>query len=312
MLFLRKPKRLKPGDKIGIVSPASPVPDGDLEMGIALLRERGYKVELGAHVLARHENCDYLAGTDEHRAEDLQKMLTRDDIDAVFCARGGYGSMRLFEMLDWNAISQCPKAFVGYSDITSLHTALSKLGWVTFHSPMVSALPKLDEVSMQLFWDLLEKTDPVGTLPANSENMQTIISGKAEGELAGGNLTLLAHACGSKYAPDFRGKLVLIEDVNGAVYHADRDLMQLRNSSLLDEAAGFILGALTGWEKHEDDPPRNSPYRLWKEFFAPLGKPTLAGFPFGHIPNPLSLPLGVRAVLDSNSRTLTLLECAVS
>lgn len=307
---MKKPSSLKPGAKIGIVSPASPVPEGDLEEGIALIEARGYRVEIGKNALAVAPHCNYLAGTDAQRASDLQEMLNRTDIDAVFCSRGGYGSMRLFDFLDWDEIARNLKIFVGYSDITSLHSALANFGWVTFHSPMVSALPKLDALSSTLFWNLLEKTEAFGILPTDLGSLQTVVSGVAEGELIGGNLTLLAQACGSKHAPDFRGKLVLIEDVNGAVYHADRDLAQLKNAGLLNGAAGFILGTLTGWEKHEDAPPQNFPDKLWQEFFAPLGKPAISGFPFGHIPNALSLPLGVRARLNADEKTLTLLQGA--
>ena len=275
-----------------------------------LIEHRGYRVELGKNVMAVAPHCDYLAGTDEQRAEDLQEMLTRSDIDAVFCSRGGYGSMRLFDLLDWKEIAKHPKIFVGYSDITSLHTALARHGWVTFHSPMVSALPKLDATSSALFWSLLEKTEAFGELPTEYEKLQTVVSGEATGELIGGNLTLLAQACGSKHAPDFRGKIALIEDVNDAIYHADRDLTQLKNAGAFDHAAGFVLGTLTGWEKHEDSPPKNSPEKLWQDIFAPLGKPTISGFPFGHISHALSLPLGVRARLNADDKTLTLLESA--
>jgi muramoyltetrapeptide carboxypeptidase len=136
------------------------------------------------------------------------------------------------------------------------------------------------------------------------------VGGRAEGALAGGCLCLLAHACGSNFAPDFRGRIVLIEDVGEAVYRADRYLIQLRNAGLLQQAAGFVVGALTGWQKQEADPPRSTPDALWRDLLAPLGKPTITGFPFGHEANPLTLPLGVRVRLDADAKTLTLLESA--
>ena len=307
---MRKPTCIQPGDTIGVVSPSSPVPEEDLLKGVALLEARGYRVVLGGNVLATAPHCDYLAGTDEQRAADLNSMLTRGDVDAVLCARGGYGSMRLLDLLDWNSIGANPKVFVGYSDITSLHAALGQLGWVTFHSTMASSLWKLSPPILDLFWRLVESSERVGVLPADAGNVVTIVPGIAEGELAGGNLCLLAQACGSRYTQDFRGKIVILEDVNGAVYHADRDLTQLLHAGMLQQAAGFVLGKLTGWEKHEAVPPRNTPDALWREFFARLGKPTIADFPFGHEPDPLPLPLGVRAGLNASDKTLTLLEPA--
>lgn len=311
--MVRKPRRLQVGDTIGIVAPSSPVPAEDLERGIAALQERGYRVIVGEHVLRTAGRCSYLAGEDAERAEDLNALFARPDIQAIFCARGGYGALRLLDRLDWETIRANPKIFVGYSDITTLHLALERhTDLVTFHAPMVTAIPKLNATASQLFWHLLESDAPEGTLPADPDAMQTVVGGIAEGALAGGCLCLLSHACGSRYAPDFRGRIVLMEDVNAAVYQADRYLWQLRNAGAFDAAAGFVIGSLTGWQKHEADPPLNSPAALWRDFFGPLGKPALSGFPFGHEPNPLSLPLGVNARLDADARTLTLLETAAN
>ena len=308
---MRKPSPLDPGDAIGIVAPSSPVPADELQKGIAVLEERGYRVVVGANVLATTPNNDYLAGSDEARAADLETLFSSEEIAAVICARGGYGATRLLSRLNWDRIASHPKLFLGYSDITSLHTALArKAGLVTLYGPNVTSLPKLDEVSSRLLWRLLEDPVALGTLPTEGAALQTVVPGQAEGETAGGCLSLLSHACGSDFAPDFRDKIVLIEDINEAIYRADRDLMQLRNAGLLDEAAGFVLGTITNWQKKEADPPRNTPQTLWQEIFGPLGKPALAGFPFGHEPNPLTLPLGVRARLDAGAQTLTLLESA--
>ncbi len=308
---MRKPAVLRPGNTIGVAAPSSPVTAEALEKGVEALEARGYRVVVGEHARKTAPHCDYLAGDDAERAADLNELFAREDVNAIFCARGGYGALRLWERLDWERIAAHPKIFLGYSDITSLHTALArKADLVAFHGPMVTRQPELDATATEVLWGLLENPEPFGLLPANPDTMQTIVSGRAEGELAGGCLCLLSHACGTDYAPDLRGKIVLIEDVGAAVYQADRYLTHLRQAGLLDEAAGFVIGALTDWRKHEDDPPRNTPEALWKAFFAPLGKPTIAGFPFGHEPNPLTLPLGVRARLDADARTLTLLEAA--
>lgn len=310
---MRRPAHLRPGDTIGIVAPSSPMSAEDLEKGIACLTARGYRVEVGTHVLDRAPHCDFLAGMDADRAADLNRFFARDEIHAILCARGGYGSLRLLDRLDWETIRAHPKLFIGYSDITSLHLALARhADLVTFHAPMATAHPALNEVAARIFWQLLEEPAPLGTLPADPDSMQTIVPGEIEGELAGGNLCLLARSCGTRYAPDFRGKIVLIEDIGEAIYRVDRNLWQLKNAGAFEDAAGFVIGSLTNWRKMEAEPPLNTPMALWKDFFLPLSKPTIAGFPFGHEPDPLSLPLGVRALLDADARTLTLLESATS
>jgi muramoyltetrapeptide carboxypeptidase len=309
---LRRCARLEAGDTIGIIAPAGPVKQEELEQGVQLIQSRGYRVALGDHVLATMQGNSYLAGTDALRAYDLNEMFARKDVKAVFSARGGYGSMRLFDRLDYDILRDGPKVFAGYSDITSLHLALTQqAGYVTFYSPNVTSLPHLDALSQEVFWNLLESLEPYGPLPAPPDAMQTLVPGIVEGKLAGGCLCLLAHACASRHTPDFKNKLVLIEDVHEAIYRVDRDLTQLRNAGAFDEAAGFILGSVSHWQKNEADPPDNTLETLWRDFFLPLGKPTISGFPFGHEPNPLTLPLGVRARLDASTRTVTLLEPAV-
>jgi muramoyltetrapeptide carboxypeptidase len=309
---LQKPFALRPGDTIGIPAPSSPVPKEELEKGIAVIQARGYKVVLGKHVYEKAPTNDFLAGTDADRAADLNDLLTREDIHAVFCARGGYGAMRLWDRLNWKEIARHPKIVCGYSDITSLHLGLEHwCSLITFYGPNAGSLPRLDTVSADCFWRMVEKPETFGVFPADSSKMQTLVGGKAEGELAGGCLSLLAHACGSACTPDLRGKIVLIEDVSEASYRVDRYLTQLQNAGLLQQAAGFVVGTVTGWRKHEEEPPKSTPEGVWKDVLAPLGVPTIINFPFGHEPNPLTLPLGVHARLDADARTLTLLEPAL-
>ena len=168
--------------------------------------------------------------------------------------------MRLFDRLDYDILRDCAKIFTGYSDITSLHLALTQQpGYVTFYSPNVTSLPNLNALSQEMFWKLLESPALYGPLPAPPDGMQTLVPGSVEGELAGGCLCLLAHACGSRHTPDFKNKIVLIEDVNEAIYRADRDLMQLRNTGALNEAAGFILGTISHW--HKERSPTRLPTR---------------------------------------------------
>jgi muramoyltetrapeptide carboxypeptidase len=308
-----KPRALRPGDAIGIAAPSGPVTPESVQRGVALLEARGYRVVLGEHLFATMPHNDYLAGNDADRAADLNALFARDDIAAILCAKGGYGSMRLMPLLDWATIAAHPKLFLGYSDITTLHLGLARYAnLATLHGPNLITLPGLDETAACVFWQMAENAAPFGPLPAPADAVQTLVPGRVEGELAGGCLCLLAHACGTAYAPDLRGKIVLIEDVGEAIYRVDRYLSQLRNAGLLDEAAGFVIGTVTGWEKQEQDPSRSALDALWRDFFIPLGKPTITGFPFGHAPHPLTLPLGVHARLDAGAGTLTLLESALT
>ncbi|MCS6775167.1 MAG: LD-carboxypeptidase [Chloroherpetonaceae bacterium] len=310
---MRRPRALKPGSTIGVVAPASPVDADALQRGIATIEARGYRVVLAPHVQDRAPHCDYLAGIDSARAADLNAMFARQDIDAVFCARGGYGSARLLDLLDREVIATNPRIFLGYSDITALHNAIGSCArMITFYAKMVCGLDELQGEAARLFWELLERPDPYGVLPAPPDRLTTLVPGTTEGRLAGGCLSLLGHACGTADPPDLAGKIVLIEDVGEPIYRADRYLIQLRNAGLLQQAAGFVVGHLTRWREEESPNTPNTPEALWMDLLAPLNRPAITGFPFGHEPNPLSLPLGAMARLDADARTLTLLEPAVS
>ena len=288
----RFPRTLHPGATIGILSPASPVSAEVLEKGSALWKERGYRVVVAEHTLDTHPRNSYLAGLDSARSTDLNAFFAREDIDAIHCAGGGYGSMRLFSQIDWEAVKQNPKVFIGYSDITSMHLAIArKAGFVTFHGAMLGTLLRSNEQVRSVFWRLLEDPRPFGLLPTDPSALHTIVPGNVEGRLMGGCLTLMAHACGSGFFPDLRGKIVIIEDVGESVYRLDRYLTQLYNAGHLQKAAGFVIGSVTGWRKQEENAERNTPEGLWQEFFSALGKPAIYGFPFGHEPNPLMLPL---------------------
>ncbi len=310
-----KPRRLQKGDKIGIANSASPVNADELAAGVAYLELLGYLPIVGENVLKVGEvGQSFLAGTDAERASDMNDLFRRDDIAAIICARGGYGSMRLTELLDWNALRDNPKILTGYSDVTSLHLGINQIsGLTSIHGKMATNIHTLAPEPQALFWEMLTNPNPYGALPANPESITTLVSGMAEGVLAGGCLTLLAHACGTRIQPDFRGKIVLIEDVGELIYRCDRYLAQLLLCGVLQEAAGFVIGTVTTWyDKDETPPPPDTPESLWRAMIAPLGKPTICGFPFGHEPNPLTLPLGVHARLDADNCTLTLLESPIS
>ena len=296
---------------IGVVAPSSGIRNDRVERGIAVLEEKGFRVAVGDHVFDRH---GYLAGIDSARAADFTAMFARKDVDAVFCARGGYGAVRVLPLIDWSAVSANPKPFVGYSDITTLHLALERRArLVTVHGPMVASLGGgLSEASATCLWNILTSSEPMGKVHSGDARIATQTPGKATGRLAGGCLALLAAAVGTPDEPDFRDRIVLLEDVDEAVYRVDRYLAQLLGAGILQQAAGFVIGTVTDWEKQEKDPPEIDLEQVWRDHLGPLGKPAISGFPVGHEPNPLTLPLGCLAEVDADAGTLTLLESATA
>jgi len=295
---------------IGIVSPSSGARNDRLEKGIAILEAAGYRVSLGDHVFDRH---GYLAGTDSARAADFTDLFTRKDVDAVFCARGGYGAARIMRLVEWDIVARNPKLFVGYSDITTIHLALERRSrLMSIYGPMVASLGAgLSESCAGLFWKMVTSSELIGRIGASEGNIRTFVGGKVQGRLAGGCLALLAAAVGTPDAPDFNGRIVLLEDVDEAAYRADRYLMQLLHAGILEQAAGFVIGTVTDWEKQDKGPLGITLQHVWQDIIAPLGKPTILGFPCGHEPDPVTIPLGCLAELDADACALTLLESAV-
>lgn len=306
---LQKPSKLPDGGCVGIVAPSSAVRTPQLADGIRCLTDRGFRVVLGEHV---YDRWGYLAGTDEARASDLTEMFARKDVSAVICARGGYGAARMVDGVDWDVVRANPKVFVGYSDITTLHLAMERrAGLMTFHGPMVTTLGSgIGEAAERLLWRLLSTPEPEIDLLNGSEIAKTLASGLAHGRLSGGCLSILCAALGTPEAPDFAGRIVLLEDTDEPLYRVDRLLTQLVRSGCVDEAAGFVIGTVTNWcQSHESSWLRLDD--LWLDILGPLGKPIVVGADFGHVDSPLTLPLGCSAALDADRRTLRLTEAAV-
>lgn len=295
---------------IGVIAPSSGVRDVRLAAGIAELEGRGFRIVVGDHLYDQH---GYLAGMDTGRGADMTSMFARRDVDAVFCARGGYGACRMLDYVDWEVVRANPKLFVGYSDLTTLHLALEKqAGLVTIHGPMVTTHGgRLSDTARNCFWRIVSQPVPFGTYNTEGAEVRTLVGGKAQGRLAGGCLALLSAACGTPEQPGFAGRLVVIEDVGERAYRVDRLLVQLLRAGLLAQAAGFVLGTVTDWDKDEPGVPAITLADVWRDLIVPLGKPAIVGFPFGHEPDPLTLPLGCLAELDADAGTLTVLEAVV-
>jgi muramoyltetrapeptide carboxypeptidase len=307
---LIRPKAIEPGMTLGVVSPSSAIEASDLEKGLAPFYQRGYKIVLGEYVLARR---GYLAGTDEQRAHDLMAMFAREDVDAVLCSRGGYGAARLIPYLDPAVFRNHPKLLIGYSDITVLHLwLLRQVGLIGLYAPMPITMTRhIPDHAMEVFWRALEVPEPLGELPSWDAPYRTIVPGKAQGRLTGGCLCLVADSIGTPYEIDTRDAIVVLEDVDEPPYRLDAMLNHLALAGKWAACRGIAFSEDTRWEQHvKEGEPTLTPDELLDDYFGALPQPSMAGFPFGHIKDPLTLPYGVLAELDTERGKLTILESA--
>lgn len=297
---LRRPRRLTAGDRVAIVSPAGPVKPERLDEGLAVLRGWGLEIAEGESARAVHPRLTYLAGADEARAADFSKAWLDPTIAAVICSRGGYGVQRMLPHLDLNTLRAAePKLFVGFSDITALHEVFVGAGLVTLHAPVPHAADQLrNEVSRERLRELLFEPDAVPDLLAPA-GATTVVGGRAEGRLIGGNVALLAASLGTSTCLPAAGAVVVLEDVGEDAYRLDRLFTQLLRAGWFDRVAGLVLGGMT--ETDDDELVEH----LLIDRLAPLGVPTVREAGVGHGEVNLALPLGARVVLDADAGTLT-------
>jgi muramoyltetrapeptide carboxypeptidase len=303
---LLRPSRLGPGARVAVVATSGPVPEERLQAGLDVLRGWGLDPVVGAHVLDRHQEFGYLAGTDADRAADLQSAWCDPSVDAVLCARGGYGVQRMVDLLDWDAMRAAgPKLLVGFSDVTALHEAFAaRLGLVTLYGPMAAGVDFVKNARAQ---DHLKATlfapETVRTIASGGG---ALVPGRARGTTLGGCLCLLAAELGTPHArTDARGGLLCLEDVGEEAYRLDRYLTQLLRAGSLDGVRGVLLGS---WEKCG---PYERIRALLADRLAGLGVPVVEEFGFGHCEGALTIPFGVAAELDADAGTLTLDEPAL-
>jgi len=299
-----KPRSLRPGDTIQFVSPASPLTEDKLGFVTQLLSDAGYKTKISPHAL---DTDGYLAGTDKDRADDLQNAFDDPETSAVLCTRGGYGCSRILPYLDLDRIAESGKMFLGFSDITTLHLALNRLGMPTVHAPMALTLHYPREA--WVYKSLLSTLRGDEPIPESAPIGTAVVGGIAEGETIGGCLCLLTDSIGTPWALNPTGKLLVIEDVDENPHRVDAMLTHLVNSGLAGRAAGFIIGEMTRTDDRCDEGIGAKPWReIVRDRLGSLRKPMMIDFPFGHAKNMLSLPLGIRARLDADAGRLTYVE----
>ena len=304
---LIKPGRLKIGDTIGLISPASTLPDHSKYEEIAdTIEKLGFRVKLGRHAKDRYGN---LAGSDRERAADLNQMFADPDVHAIIPFRGGWGSNRILEHVDFDIIRQNPKPMIGFSDITSLLLAIHKeTGLVTFHGPVGKS--EWNDFTFSYFQKALME-DALFTMKnpegrSFSPNLNILTPGTAQGRLLGGNLTVLTSMMGSDYLPDWDGAILFVEDIGEEVYRIDRMLTQLKLNGVLDQINGFIFGNC--FDCKPDNSNSLSLEQVLKDHIQTREIPAFYGSMIGHIDNMFTIPIGIRAQINADNGSIKLLE----
>jgi muramoyltetrapeptide carboxypeptidase len=307
-----KPSILRPGDLIGVIAPAGPVTDlPRIERGVRYLEALGYRVLPGEHLT---DVDGYLAGSDANRLEDLHAMFRNTHVRAIICLRGGYGTPRLLSRIDYRLIRRHPKILAGFSDITALQLALwKKCRLVTFHGPMVASdmAETMDPVAEESFWGLLTSRKKRALFEQDAFDLHILHSGTARGPLLGGNLSLIVSILATPYSPDFSGAVLALEEIGEEPYRIDRMLNQLSLSRILPSVSGILAGQFTACVPEDTSRPSASVSDLLAEISGRIGKPFLAGVPFGHVPRKITLPLGVTVSMNGARASVKLLESAV-
>jgi muramoyltetrapeptide carboxypeptidase len=313
-----KPPALPENATIAVVAPSSPPQTrSEIEQATAYFEARGHRLVFGPHHRAVH---GYLAGTDAERAEDLQWALSEPGIDMVHCLCGGYGAARLYPLIDWSALGD-PRIVCGFSDITALHLALAEHGpWTTFYGPnLMRFTRKKDELTRETaeFFHRAFTPEPLGRVFEDPDDpyVLTVGGGAVEAPIVGGCLTLVAASLGTPYEIETDGCIVLLEDLNEDTYMIDSHLNHLILAGKLDKAAGVVFGTAVNLKPltiPEGPESMLSIEEILDELIAPLGIPAIANVPVGHGKHMATIPLGARARLDADAKTLEILEPGVA
>ncbi|MCP5061789.1 MAG: LD-carboxypeptidase [Ignavibacteriae bacterium] len=308
-----KPKRLIKGDVIGIISPASsPSDTTKIEQGVKYLEKLGYRVEVGEHVGREH---GYLAGSDDERLSDLHSMFANKNINAIFSVRGGYGSGRLLNEINYSLIKRNPKIFVGYSDITALQSAIiKKTGLVTFAGPMLATdfSGEVNEYTEENFWKILTSQKKIGKLyNPNREKFCSLNSSRGEGNIIGGNLAVFNSLMGTEYFPKFQNSILLLEDIGEVPYKIDRMFNQLKLAKAFNQTQGVILGRFVDCYDEDKSDKTIKLNEVVENYFGNLKIPVLYNFSHGHIKENLTIPIGINCKLNTSRGFVEITESAV-
>ena len=312
-----KPAALKPGDRVGLVTPAGPINPEKFQNAIINLENMGL---LPVYTQSAFSRKGYLAGGDDERLADLHNMIADPEFKAIWCLRGEYGCTRIINKIDYNIIKKNPKIIIGYSDITALLLAIyAKTGLVGFHGPVAISDVFTPFTASQAKSVLFGNTSLPHEIPFQTQSVEkfaighepyVIHEGKSSGELTGGNLSLLVCLPNTSFAPSYAGKLVFIEDIGEKPYRIDRMLTYLLESTDLSKASGIILGVFNDCDT-QDEESSMTLKQVLTDRLAPLKIPCFYGFTFGHVVDMCTFPVGIKANMDTSNLSVNLLEHGV-
>ncbi len=315
-----KPKLLKKGDRVAIIAPSTPADPDKVRKSEKGLRALGLEPVYYPSCFSYH---GHLSGIDEIRLKDLHDAFSDETIKGIICLKGGSGATRLLDKIDYRIISDHPKVFVGYSDITALHLAFqNECGLVTFHGPMALSdmyrydhdEVKFDPFSYESYHNNLFESKPLGEIENPKEYpLEKLVGGKAEGPLVGGNLSLMISTLGSPYEINTKGKILFIEEVHESAYVVDRMLTALALAGKFRDCSGVILGTWTDCTQEDKKSYGGkdlSLQEIFDEVIKPWGKPTICGLYAGHNTPQMTLPLGVHLKMDADLKTICFTESA--
>lgn len=291
------PSLLKPGDTIGIAAPGRKILPGEIEAAMRIFKDWGLNVTLAKNLFSTSHG--YMAGSDEERLKDMQTFLDDPSIKAVVCARGGYGSTRIIDLLDYSSLQKNPKWLIGFSDVTAFHLKLSSLRLASIHGTMPILFSKNDSASsiLSLFELLMEGAGTVSFKPSGF-----LREGKASGELIGGNLSLLCESLGTSSEPDTENKILIVEEIDEHLYKLDRMFTQLRRAGKLKNLAALVVGHLTDMKPGEL-PFGETAEEIISKTVHDYSYPLVFGFPSGHENPNLAWVHGAPAVLTVDKGT---------
>jgi muramoyltetrapeptide carboxypeptidase len=295
------PRRLSPGDTVGIVAPASPFDRELFYRGIAELQAMGYRTSIPPELFMAN---GYLAGSDAQRAQLVNRFFSDSSIKAIICAKGGFGSIRILPLLDFTVIRKNPKIFVGFSDITALLVVVySRCNLVTYHGPVITTLGSSDQKTKDGLTAAISSDEVIEMKPARGITLQ---AGSVTGPVLAGNLATLCHLVGTPYEPQFKGHILLLEDRGEAPYRLDRMLSQMKLAGCFEGLAGLALGSFEGCGQEKQI------HTIVKDIFADHAIPILAGLDFGHSPTNITVPIGLEATLDADRQVIVFQSSATT
>jgi muramoyltetrapeptide carboxypeptidase len=303
-----KPRALKPGDTIAISSPAGAVwDDTQVEKFVSILQNLGFKIKLGQTL---KEKYGYFAGTDELRAQEINNFFADKEVAAIFCMKGGWGCARILEQINYVTVKNNPKILLGFSDITSLLIAInSKTGLITFHGPVGNS--GWNDFTVDYFSRVLVGNEKVsfGYPETDADKHYTLFPGKAKGILVGGNLSVLAGMIGSDFVPDWKNKILFLEETGEEPYRIDRMLTQLKLAGVLQNISGFVFGKCVKCDAEEPEKAFTL-QQVLEQHILPLKIPAFYGAMIGHIADKYTVPIGIEAEMDASKGKISLLESA--